>query len=89
MYNLQIKIYYKLLRLIRLKKIPDVLRKLGVKIGKGCEIQRNVSFGSEPYLISLGDNVRVTEGCKFITHDGGVWVLRKLYKDNRIINLVQ
>lgn len=52
-------------------------RKKGVKIGSGCEIYRNVFWGSEPYLIKVGNNVRITEGVKFITHDGGVWVLRE------------
>lgn len=55
-----------------------ILRKQGIDIGENCEIYSNVSFGSEPYLISIGDNVRITSGCKFITHDGGVWVLRNL-----------
>lgn len=31
----------------------------GVKIGKDCNIQ-NVNFGSEPYLIEIGDNVQIT-----------------------------
>ena len=53
-------------------------RLLGVKVGERCEIYSNVSWGSEPYLIQLGDNVRVTDGVKFVTHDGGMWVLRNL-----------
>lgn len=51
-------------------------KSIGVSIGNDCEIYKNVSWGSEPYLIKLGDNVRVTSGCKFVTHDGGLWVLR-------------
>lgn len=50
----------------------------GGKIGKGCEIFPNVEFGSEPYLIRIGNNVRITNGVKFVTHDGGVWTLRKM-----------
>lgn len=48
----------------------------GVKIGKGGEIYKNVNFGSEPYLITLGDRVRVASGVCFTTHDGGLWVVR-------------
>lgn len=48
----------------------------GVKIGKHCDIQRNVSFGSEPYLIEIGDHVQLTTGVKIFTHGGG-WVLRQ------------
>lgn len=56
-------------------------RKAGVVVGKNCQIYASASFGSEPYLITIGDHVRVTSGCTFITHDGGVWVLRELYKE--------
>lgn len=48
----------------------------GIKLGEGCEVYDRVSFGSEPYLIKIGDNVRITAGVNFITHDGGMWVLR-------------
>ncbi len=57
-----------------------LLRRSGALIGKNSEIYADVSFGSEPYLIELGDNVRITSGCKLITHDGGVWVIRNLKK---------
>lgn len=52
-------------------------KKIGVKVGKGCRLI-NVSFSTEPYLISLGDRVSAT-GVHFETHDGGVWVLREDY----------
>ena len=35
------------------------------------------TFGSEPYLISIGHHVTVTSGVQFVTHDGGVWVFRE------------
>jgi acetyltransferase-like isoleucine patch superfamily enzyme len=50
----------------------------GVKIGNNCSIEKSVIFGSEPYLITIGNNVRITHGVKFITHDGGLWVARNL-----------
>ena len=63
--------------------IPDdfieASRKMGVKIGERCEIHPYTSWGSEPYLISVGDHVRITKNVQFITHDGGVWVLREKY----------
>ncbi|MFG1779349.1 DapH/DapD/GlmU-related protein [Micromonospora sp. NPDC049048] len=34
-------------------------------------------FGSEPWLVTLGDNVYVTAGVQFVTHDGGTLILRK------------
>lgn len=52
-------------------------RHQGVKIGKDCQIQR-VSFGTEPYLIEIGNHVQITGGTKFFTH-GAAWVLREKY----------
>lgn len=57
--------------------------KRGVKIGKDCEIYPSASFGSEPYLIYIGDHVRINSGVHFVTHDGGAWVLRNYLNDNK------
>ncbi len=54
------------------------LKKEGLTIGENCEIGANVNFGTEPYLITIGNNVRVSSNCIFITHDGGLWTLRKM-----------
>ena len=51
-------------------------KKNGGKIGKDCYIFPDVFFGSEPYLISIGDKCRISSGVRFATHDGGVWCLR-------------
>lgn len=56
----------------------NMLRADGVQIGSNCVINKDVNFGTEPYLISIGDNVRITTGVKLITHDGGLWVPRRL-----------
>lgn len=58
----------------------EYAKKLGVKMGKDCQILANPyhCFGSEPWLITLGDHVDVTEDVKFFTHDGGIWVARGL-----------
>ena len=74
-----------------LKRIGDAIsrrmnpveywRKKGTCILGGCEIYRSANLGSEPYLISLGNHVRVNSGVQFITHDGGVWVLRECLKE--------
>ena len=52
-------------------------RKIGVKIGVKCSIATR-DFGSEPYLISIGDNVQLTNDVRFATHGAG-WVLRNKY----------
>jgi acetyltransferase-like isoleucine patch superfamily enzyme len=51
----------------------------GMKIGKNCDILDIVgNFGSEPYLILLGDNVTIARGVIFITHDGATTVMRNV-----------
>lgn len=59
-------------------KRPHVYRKhLGVKIGKEARFTGKINFGSEPFLISIGDHVTLAHNVTFHTHDGGVWVFRK------------
>jgi acetyltransferase-like isoleucine patch superfamily enzyme len=50
-------------------------RALGVRVGEGCRILTS-HFGSEPWLISIGDRVTVASGVRFVTHDGSTWLLR-------------
>ena len=61
--------------------------KKGLKCGEGCEIYEMASFGTEPYLVKLGNKVRVNKGVHFITHDGGVWVLRNSIPELKDIDL--
>lgn len=68
-------------RLTRATKRYKILQKQGMKVGTGCIIYGSAVFGTEPYLIELGNNVHITSGCRFLTHDGGVFVVRHLYKD--------
>lgn len=83
----------RLIDLITLKvcstsKRAKIYRKYGVKIGNNCSIGNNVHFGSEPYLVTLGDHVRITESVRFITHDGGMWVLRDLDETYKELDLI-
>lgn len=55
-------------------------RWLGANIGDDCSfIGSNISLSSEPYLISIGNHVRVSFDVAFVTHDGGTFVLRDKY----------
>lgn len=51
------------------------LRKKGIKIGQNCEIH-TMSFSTEPYLIQIGNRVRIASGTHFITHDGSITCFR-------------
>ncbi len=57
-------------------------RKLGVTVGDRC-ILESFNFGTEPYLITIGNHVEITTNVTFITHDGATWVIRdnSRYKD--------
>jgi hypothetical protein len=50
-------------------------RRLGVRVGDGCRILAK-HFGSEPFLIDIGDNVTVSHGVTFVNHDGSGWLIR-------------
>src|SRR5687767_986090 len=58
-------------------------RSLGVRVGRDCRLISCV-FGSEPYLITLGDHVSATN-VAFVTHDGGVWVFRDRWPEADLI----
>lgn len=51
-------------------------RHLGVSIGKNCLISTRY-WSSEPYLISIGNNVQVTDKVSFHTHGGGQAIRQK------------
>ncbi|PQJ76064.1 capsule biosynthesis protein CapG [Polaribacter gangjinensis] len=53
-------------------------RWIGVNMGEKIQIYGNPSkmFGSEPWLITLGNNVHITTDVLFITHDGGTLLFR-------------
>ena len=52
-------------------------KKIGVSLGKNCRILGRTDFGTEPYLIELGDHVCLGgRGTTFITHEGAHWVLK-------------
>ena len=63
--------------LVSLFSYEKYAKKLGVKIGKKCQLLGRPSFGSEPYLVTLGNHVMVAgTGTQFITHEGAHWVLK-------------
>ena len=63
-------------------------KKRGVKMGKGCIIAKSVDFGSEPYMVTIGDYFYSSDNIKFITHDGAVNVIRNLYKEYKNADLI-
>jgi|TARA_R100000501_G_C2628296_1_gene122499 acetyltransferase-like isoleucine patch superfamily enzyme len=54
-------------------------RSIGVSIGENCKIKTS-DFGSEPYLIEIGNHVQITQGVKFFNH-GAAWIFREAIPD--------
>lgn len=59
-------------------------KKVGVNMGENIHIYGRVSWGSEPWIIEIGDNVHITDGVRFITHDGGTLLFRNRVPDLEI-----
>ncbi|MBW8191631.1 acyltransferase [Neiella marina] len=85
---------FNLLRALKFLFLPahrkpiELARAAGVRIGKGCRFVGCNDFGSEPYLIELGDHVSLTN-VTFINHDGGVWVFRKAEPDIDVVRPIK
>ena len=80
---MKIKAIYKAL-LNKLKPI-EYMKKVGVNFPEGkVHVYGRVAWGSEPWIITLGENVYITDGVKFITHDGGTLLYRNQVPDLEI-----
>lgn len=59
-------------------------RKYAKKIGINTDevhVYGHVVFGTEPWILSFGENVYITDGMKFVTHDGGTLLFRTKQPD--------
>ena len=50
--------------------------------GENCFFS-TLYFGTEPYLISFGDNVHVASGARFVTHDVTGNILNYMYQEEK------
>jgi acetyltransferase-like isoleucine patch superfamily enzyme len=66
-------------------------RRQGVEIGEGVEIfgANLFTFGSEPYLVSIGNQVTISHDVDFITHDGGLRIARAKYPNAYLYRRIQ
>lgn len=80
------KIYRKLYAVFVGRINPSkYIEKIGVNFPYGkVHIYGRVAWGTEPWLITLGENVHITDGVKFINHDGGTLLYRKDIPDLEI-----
>lgn len=81
-FNILSKIRERWMKLRYIKSYVKFARHLGVLIGNGCQLIDHPNWGSEPYLITIGNNVSISHGVCFVTHDGARWVLDNLYQSS-------
>lgn len=67
------------------KATIEAAKNRGLKIGENLYIQGVPNFGSEPFLIEIGNHVTLAEGVSFINHGGDARVTKRIekYKDGR------
>ena len=63
-----------------IKTNEEIAIENGMKVGNNFSIAGTVHYSSEPYLITIGDDVRISDNVNFVTHDGGMHVIRQ-YKN--------
>lgn len=61
--------------------IDDAIKN-GLKVGERVDFVSAPNFGSEPYLISIGDDTTISFDCAFVTHDAATRVIRHLPDGN-------
>lgn len=67
-----------------MRTMENIGKKYGEpNIGKDCSFVGTPNFGSEPYLITIGDKTTVSFDVAFVTHDAATRVLRNLPGRNK------
>lgn len=79
LYRIIIKIHT-LCRQLKDHAYIEVCKARGLKVGKNVIFIEAPKFGSEPYLIEIGDRTKITANCTFINHDGAMYVIRSMEK---------
>lgn len=75
--RLKRKIYAKL-------KPLSYAKKIGVNMKGKVYLYGQINWSTEPWLITLGNNVHITDGVRFETHDGGTLLFRDRVPDLEI-----
>lgn len=84
LYRLILKIHTSYQHFVKVASIKMAQQK-GMKIGENLYVEGIPNFGSEPFLVEIGNDVTLAEGVSFINHGGDARVTKKLekYKDGR------
>lgn len=61
--------------------------KKNIQIGSNSRVLTSwKNFGSEPYLVKIGNNCTITSGVRFITHDASIEIALRYKNKSRIQN---
>ena len=74
--------------ILRRRDTVKYWRNKGAQIGDNCDINCSASLGSEPYLVKIGNHVRLSSGVKINTHDGSMWVLKTYIQSKKSIESI-
>ena len=79
------KVYRKIYRIVveSFNKVKYA-KKIGVNMRGSVHLYGTIGWGTEPWIITLGNNVYITDGVKFVTHDGGTLLFRNQIPDLEI-----
>lgn len=75
--NFLLSVLHFLFRLVRkIERLSNInlATKSGMRVGSNTLFVGMQKFGSEPYLIDIGRDCLITDGVRFITHDGSIQV---------------
>lgn len=74
-----------------MKSYIKVCKLQGLKLGEGVKVFGKVDFGSEPFLIEIGDKTQLANGSTFVNHGGTTMTLRRLegFEDVRIFGRIK
>lgn len=82
--NVPSRIAGKILRKLNPSKYVE--KHLGINCvdSTSVHLYGQIDFGSEPWILTFGKDVYITDGVKFITHDGGTLLFRDIVPDLEI-----
>jgi acetyltransferase-like isoleucine patch superfamily enzyme len=75
----KVVMYFRLLFASPYQKASIYAKYLGIKFGDNVRILHYPRWGSESFLIEIGNNVTITRGVCFVNHDGGAALFREEY----------
>jgi acetyltransferase-like isoleucine patch superfamily enzyme len=80
-----LKIFLYVYRVLYQKISPVKYAKhIGVDFSNGLHLYGKINWSTEPWIITIGKNVHITNNTTFVTHDGGTLLFRRYEKDLEI-----